>query len=105
MKKVIANVKKNTTKLFFSNTLSSGLNLLSIFLLSNLLGLEQFGYIILVFTFIEILDSIINLKSWKAFIKFGVEQTQVGLGILVCISTSQMEWICVAPPEDDVKPQ
>ena len=73
MKELIARVKKNTAKLFFSTSLSSGLNLLSVFLLSNLLGLEQFGYIILIFTFIEIIDSIINLKSWKAFIKFGIE--------------------------------
>lgn len=73
MKELIVRVKKNTAKLLFSSSLSSGLNLLCVFLLSNLLGLEKFGYVILVFTFIEIIDSIVNLKSWKAFIKFGTE--------------------------------
>tara|TARA_B110000879_G_scaffold202668_1_gene279323 strand:+ start:5429 stop:6721 length:1293 start_codon:yes stop_codon:yes gene_type:complete len=71
MKELIKRIKTNTVKLLFSTSLSSALNLFSFFLLSNMLGVTQFGFLILVFTFIEIIDSLINLKSWKAFIKFG----------------------------------
>ena len=73
MSKIFKNTLKNFTKLSFSSSISSLLNLLCIFLINIILDKSDFGFFILTITYLEILDSFFNIKCWKAFIKFSVD--------------------------------
>ena len=64
---------KNAGVLFSGNIASSLLSLGSLALTARALGVENFGYLTLITTYILIVDRLVNFQTWQAVIKYGAD--------------------------------
>lgn len=64
---------KNSQKLFSGDIVRHVFKLIAISLTARILGAESFGILILIQTYIKIIDKFVNFQSWQALIKFGSE--------------------------------
>lgn len=64
---------KNAAILFSGNVAASLLGLVSLALTARALGVEEFGILVLITTYVLIVDKLINFQSWQALIKYGAE--------------------------------
>lgn len=64
---------KNAAILFTGNTAASLLGLASLALTARALGVEEFGILVLITTYVLIVDKLVNFQSWQAIIKYGTE--------------------------------
>jgi O-antigen/teichoic acid export membrane protein len=64
---------KNAAILFSGSAGASVLGLISLALTARALGVEQFGVLVLITTYVLIVDKLINFQSWQALIKYGAE--------------------------------
>ena len=69
LKKVLT----NSGILLTGNMGANLFGLLSIAIFTRSQGAEIFGYYVIFFTFIEIIDKIFNFQTWQAFIKFATD--------------------------------
>ncbi|WGZ91675.1 MAG: oligosaccharide flippase family protein [Candidatus Thiocaldithrix dubininis] len=68
---LIKKIFKNSSILLLGNIISSILGVISIILTAKSLGAEQFGILILITTYVLIIDKLVNFQSWQAIIKYG----------------------------------
>lgn len=64
---------KNASILFGGNVASSLIGLVSLAITARALGVEQFGILVLITTYVLIVDKLVNFQSWQALIKYGAE--------------------------------
>lgn len=64
---------KNAAMLFSGSMVASGLGLVSLALTARALGAEQLGVLVLITTYVLIMDRLVNFQSWQAIIKFGAD--------------------------------
>lgn len=64
---------KNAGVLFSGNVVASILSLVSLAITSRILGAELFGVLVLISTYVLIVDSLCNFQSWQAVIKYGAD--------------------------------
>ena len=64
---------KNAAVLFSGNMVSSLLGLISLSLTARALGVENFGVLVLITTYVLIVDNLINFQSWQTIIKYGAD--------------------------------
>ncbi|WP_156854430.1 lipopolysaccharide biosynthesis protein [Oceanobacillus sp. AG] len=64
---------KNASVLLSGNIVSQVIGMITLVFSTRLLGPELFGVLVVIQTYILIVDSIVNFQSWQALIKFGVE--------------------------------
>jgi O-antigen/teichoic acid export membrane protein len=64
---------KNSAILFSGNIVSSIIGLVSLAITARALGVEQFGYLVLISTYVLIVDKLVNFQSWQAIIKYGAD--------------------------------
>ncbi|KIH75412.1 Membrane protein involved in the export of O-antigen and teichoic acid [Geoalkalibacter ferrihydriticus] len=64
---------KNAAVLFSGNMIASLLGLASLALTARALGVEQFGFLVLITTYVLIVDRLVNFQSWQAIIKYGAD--------------------------------
>jgi O-antigen/teichoic acid export membrane protein len=64
---------KNAGVLFSGNVAESLLGLASLAITARAMGVEQFGMLILITTYVLIVDKLINFQSWQAIIKYGAD--------------------------------
>ncbi len=62
---------KNASLLFGANALASVAGLASLVLTTRVLGPDGFGLLILMGSYVAIVSTLVNFKSWQAIIKFG----------------------------------
>jgi len=62
---------KNTGILLSSSVLSSLLRVLSMIVAARILGPKDFGILILIQTYVGLIDRLVNFQCWQAVIKFG----------------------------------
>ena len=62
---------KNATILFGGNLIVSFLGLVSLSLTARTLGAEGFGILVMITTYVLIVDRLVNFQSWQAIIKYG----------------------------------
>lgn len=70
---LIKRMTKNVMILFLGDFGSSLLGILSMLITIKLLGLEKYGWLVLIQTYALIVDNMINFQSWTAMIKYGAE--------------------------------
>lgn len=70
---LIKRLIKNSAILLSGNLLASLFGLISIALTARALGPETFGIIVLINTYVKIIDKLVNFQSWRALIKFGTD--------------------------------
>ena len=63
----------NATMLFSGNMAASVLGLASLALTARALGVEQFGILVLITTYVTIVSSLFTFQSWQAIIKYGAD--------------------------------
>lgn len=64
---------KNAGILLSGNIGASMLGLISLALTARALGAESFGILVLISTYVLVIDRLINFQSWQAIIKYGAE--------------------------------
>ena len=64
---------KNAAVLFGGNMLASLLGFASLALTARALGVERFGFLVLITTYVAIVDNLVNFQSWQAIIKYGAD--------------------------------
>lgn len=64
---------KNAAVLFSGNMAASLLNLGSLALTARALGVDNFGVLVLITTYVLIVDKLVNFQSWQAVIKYGAD--------------------------------
>ncbi|XMB85732.1 oligosaccharide flippase family protein [Mycoplasmatota bacterium WC44] len=64
-------IAKNVMILFFGDFTASVFGILSMVITVKILGLEEYGWLVLVQTYVFIIDSLMNFQSWTALIKYG----------------------------------
>lgn len=64
---------KNAGILLSGNIGASLLGLISLALTARALGAESFGILVLISTYVLVIDRLINFQSWQAIIKYGAE--------------------------------
>jgi len=77
---------KSSLKKIFDNSLivlygnfgASIFGLLSISILTHSMGVEIFGYYVLILSFIEIVDRMFNFQTWQAFVKYASDFLERG---------------------------
>ena len=69
---------KNAAVLFSGNMVASLLGLASLALTARALGVEQFGFLVLITTYVLIVDRLVNFQSWQAIIKYGADALEQG---------------------------
>ena len=67
---------KNSSILFSGNLWVSILGLASFALTAKALGTEQFGLLVLVTTYVLLIDKLVNFQAWRALIKFGSDPSK-----------------------------
>lgn len=70
---IFKNLIKNTGTLFGSNVISSIFALITYSLSVKALGTELFGILVIIQTYVLIVNTIVKFNSWQALIKFGAE--------------------------------
>lgn len=71
--KPIRRLFKNSGILLTGNIGASALGMLSLALTARALGADRLGLLVLITTYVLVVDRIINFQSWQALIKFGAE--------------------------------
>lgn len=69
---------KNAGILLTGNVATAGLDLVSLALTGRALGPSQFGMLVLIHTYVVVVDTIINFQSWQAVIKYGADAQAKG---------------------------
>lgn len=64
---------KNAAVLFSGNMVGSLLGLASLALTARALGVEDFGILVLITTYVMVVDKLVNFQSWQAVIKYGAD--------------------------------
>lgn len=72
------NLFKNASTLFSGQMIAWLLSLAALALMVRLLGPDNYGILVLITTYVTIVDSLISFKSWQAMIKFGAEALEDG---------------------------
>jgi O-antigen/teichoic acid export membrane protein len=67
---------KNAGILFGGNVGSAALNLLSLAILTRALGVEVFGFFVLVTAYIALIDLLVSFQTWQALIHYGSKARQ-----------------------------
>ena len=70
---LILRLFKNSAILFSGNMIAALLGLASLSLTARGLGVEQFGFLVLITTYVLVVDKLFNFQSWQAIIKYGAE--------------------------------
>lgn len=70
---LLGRLARNASVLFSGNVIASLLGLASLTLTARGLGVEQFGMLVLVTTYVLIVDRLNNFQSWQAIIKYGAD--------------------------------
>jgi O-antigen/teichoic acid export membrane protein len=68
---ILRRLFQNAALLLSGNLGASALGLASIVLTARALGVEQFGVLVLITTYVLIVDRLVNFQSWQAVIKYG----------------------------------
>lgn len=69
---------KNAGILLFGNIGASLLGLVSLALTARKLGPEYFGILVLISTYVSVVDRLVNFQSWQALIKYGAGVLEQG---------------------------
>lgn len=64
---------KDSSQLLVGNVLEAGLSFVAVVLAARGLGPESYGILVLVQTYIIVVDEVINFQSWQALIKYGAD--------------------------------
>ncbi len=64
---------KNAGILLTGNVGTAGCDLVSLALTARALGPDSFGVLVLIQTYVRVVDSLINFQSWQAIIKYGAD--------------------------------
>jgi len=64
---------KNAAILFSGNIVSSIFGLASMAITARALGVKKFGILVLIVTYVGIVDKLVNFQSWQAIIKYGAD--------------------------------
>ncbi|WP_028571098.1 lipopolysaccharide biosynthesis protein [Desulfonatronum lacustre] len=64
---------KNAAVLFSGNVGASLLGLASLAMTARALGVENFGILVLITTYVGIVDKLVNFQTWQAIIKYGAD--------------------------------
>jgi O-antigen/teichoic acid export membrane protein len=64
---------KNAAVLFSGNMAASLLGIASMALTARALGVEDFGVLVLITTYVAVVDNLVNFQSWQAVIKYGAD--------------------------------
>lgn len=75
---LIRRLFKNAGILLCGNVGASALGLVSLALTARALGAEGLGTLVLISTYVLVIDRLINFQSWKALIKYGAEALETG---------------------------
>lgn len=70
---LLSRLANNASVLFSANVIASLLGLVSLTLTARGLGVEQFGMLVLVTTYVLIVDRLNNFQSWQSLIKYGAD--------------------------------
>lgn len=70
---ILKKLFNNASILFGGNAASSLIGLVSLAITARSLGLEQFGILVLITTYVLIVDKLINFQSWQVLIKYGAD--------------------------------
>lgn len=97
---------RNAGYLLGGDLLASVMRMITIALTARALGVESFGMLVLLQTYVAIIDRVVNFQSWQALIKYGAEHLSNGqherlndifkLGFLVDLSTALIGSIVAA---------
>lgn len=68
---LLKNLIKNSGILLGGNVGTSVLGLLSLIVTTRSLGAQEFGVLVIVSTYVTIIDKLVNFQSWQALIKYG----------------------------------
>ena len=64
---------KNAGTLLSGNMIALVMGLISLAITARILGPTQFGILVLITTYVSIVDTVLNFQSWQALIKYGAE--------------------------------
>ncbi|QGG47309.1 oligosaccharide flippase family protein [Heliorestis convoluta] len=70
---LISKLLKNAGTLLSGNIIASVMGLLTLIITARTLGPEAFGILVLIQTYILVVDGLMNFQSWQAMIKFGTD--------------------------------
>lgn len=71
--KLFARLLKNSSQLLGGSVVQSGLGFVAVILAARGLGPEKYGVLVLVQTYVLIVDNLVNFQSWQALIKYGAD--------------------------------
>lgn len=69
----MARIFRNASYLLSGDLVASGMRMVSIALTARALGVESFGILVLLQTYVAVIDRVLNFQSWQALIKYGAE--------------------------------
>ncbi len=64
---------KNAGILFSGNIVASAFGIVSLSLTARALGTESFGVLVMITTYVLIIDRLVNFQTWQAIIKYGAD--------------------------------
>ena len=70
---VFRRLLKNASIVVSGDSLGLGLQLAALSLTARVLGAEQLGVLVLINTYVLVVDRLVNFQSWQALIKYGAE--------------------------------
>ena len=104
--RVVNRMFKNAAYLLSGDLLASAMRMITIALTARALGVDNFGILVLLQTYVAVIDRIVNFQSWQALIKFGAEHRArekreplediFKLGFLIDLSTALIGAIVAA---------
>jgi O-antigen/teichoic acid export membrane protein len=68
---ILRRLFRNSATLLMGNVGASLLGLVSLALTARALGVEQFGVLVLISTYVLVMDRLVNCQSWQALIRYG----------------------------------
>lgn len=71
-------LSKNVMSLACGQAAGAGLEMLALVVIARGLGLEAFGAVVVIQTFVRTVDALVNFQSWQALIKYGAEDREAG---------------------------
>ncbi len=69
---------KNAGILFSGNVVAGILGIASLAITARALGVDVFGILVIITTYVAIVDRLINFQSWQAIIKYGSDAISQG---------------------------
>ncbi|MGA4639907.1 lipopolysaccharide biosynthesis protein [Stutzerimonas stutzeri] len=69
----VNHVLKNAAVLLSGSLGSNALTFLSLVIFAKSVGVDSFGYYVLIATYVELVNKIFNFQTWQAFIKYAVD--------------------------------